>query len=161
MSAAADDARAGRARWLQAFVTLYLEVEAGLRPARHLRPFLAPDLRLDLAVRGRPGPVPAVVRTLTQRHGAVCEAVVLLADRGRVGALAIAVRCQDHRWRVTDIRRPEALAPPAAPDPAGAVEAVEVIEIAVDPAPAPEVRPVIPGPTWTVPAGWRRPARAA
>ena len=49
---------------IAAFVRLLIEVEAGARPARHLRPLLAADLQHRLRMRPPLGPPPA-----TRSHG--------------------------------------------------------------------------------------------
>lgn len=135
-----------QAHWVRAFVGLYLEVEAGLRPARHIRPLMALDLQPVVGNCGRQGRIPDVLTVHMQTRRGVCEAVVLLSDRGRVSALAIGVRREEQGWRITEVRRPD---DPKRPVPGG-VELPSLVQtslqdLAVDPA----------VPSWGVPCGWR------
>ena len=91
------------------FVAVYLEVEAGDRPRRHLRDLMVSDayLRIGSRVPGTARPR-AVVRlrgrlTTSDRF----DAVVLLRDGERVGALAVGLRRTPTGWRVADVARPE------------------------------------------------------
>jgi hypothetical protein len=145
VAAAAPPASPGSDRWIAALAVLHLEVEAGLRPVRHLRPLLSPELQLR-GVRVTGAPVPEVVRVVAQRRPGACEAVVLLRRDGRVTPLAIALRRRAGRWRVTELRRPCDPAPPPSDPP--------------PPPPPPgadrHAAPVLPlpRPDWALPAGW-------
>ncbi|MGI9018052.1 MAG: Rv3235 family protein [Euzebya sp.] len=132
-------------RWIRSFIELYLEVEAGLRPCRHIRPLLQVDLQLDIGNGGRLGQRPDIVRIRSQRRGEVCEAVVLLREGDRIGALAISIRRTDLGWRVTEARRPEVPRPALAnvPPPGILIQTVWSDREAGQ-----------TGPTWRVPPGW-------
>ena len=139
-------------RWIRAFASLYFEVEAGLRPVRHIRPLLATEMQLRLGGGGRPGALPRIRRVLVRRRAGVCEAVVVIARDGRASALVLAMRRQTDGWRVTEVARPESPAPaPAAatappPMPHGGWH-----EETVQPGPRPG---------WSLPPGWTRPPAA-
>ncbi len=125
------------------FVTLFLEVEAGLRPARHIRPLLSPDLQPLLGNCGRSGPMPSIRRIVTQRRDTVWESTVLLDDGDRVQALVVAMRRRPDGWRVEDVARPgqaHGTPPGTSPSPL-----LQTAWAPADPS---------PGPTWQVPAGW-------
>lgn len=144
-------------RWIRAFVTLYLEVEVGLRPARHIRPLMAVDLQPLVGNCGRQGPMPDVLAVRLQSRRGACEAVVLLQEQDRVSALAIAVRREEQGWRVAEVRRPDQ---PPRPVPAH-LEAEPLTQVTWH-----ELSADGSCPTWRVPSGWRRsqpqrPARAA
>lgn len=122
MTAVADivEGQTAQERWIRSFVTLYLEVEAGLRPARHLRPLMSPDLQPVVGGCGRQGRTPDVLTVRVQSRRGVCEAVVLLQEPTRVAALAVAMRRDQHGWRICEVRRPDGGLPPdpTAPRPA-------------------------------------------
>lgn len=138
---------------IAAFVRLLIEVEAGARPARHLRPLLAADLQHRLrmrppleAVAGEP--VPRVGRVIVQVTGRSCEAVAVVHGPRRTTALAVSLRRAAEGWRVTEVARP------GAPDPLPAPGRSDQ-----DPVPPPPddalSEPSAPAiPTWSVPAGW-------
>jgi hypothetical protein len=97
---------AGLAR---SFLRLFLEVEAGQRPAGHLVPLLHPELHARLArVWVRPGPA-AVLLTVAGGHAAAgCYEAVGLVRRGRrTTAVAIRLRRTGRRWCVDALARPE------------------------------------------------------
>lgn len=93
---------------ISALVTIIVEVEAGLRPQRHLRPFLHPALQHQLPALLRPGgPTRHIHRVTVQRDRDHVEAVALLRERDdRMQALAIAMDRADGRWLVTAMDRP-------------------------------------------------------
>lgn len=132
--------------WIRAFVALYLEVEAGLRPARHLRPLMVPDLQLRMSVAARAGRTPDVRSVHVQSRPGICEAVVLLQEGDRIAALAVAVRRDEQGWRIAEVRRPDG---PLHPDPP---QPDQVLEIRT----CHEVTPTSPGPGWVLPHGWQR-----
>lgn len=144
-------------RWVRAFVMLYLEVEVGLRPARHLRPLMALELQPVVGNCGRQGPMPEVLGVRLQSRRGACEAVVLLQEQDRVSALAIAVRREEMGWRVAEVRRPDEPPRPAlAPTETDPRTPITWHELSADAS----------CPTWGVPSGWQpsqpqRPARAA
>lgn len=138
--------------WIRNFVGLFLEVEACLRPVRHLRPMMAPHLEPT----PRPAPpshLPGIGAIRLQVRRGACEAVVLLHHPGRVEALALALRRDAQGWRVDEVRRPGqplAAPPPGEPDTAGRPARSSWAE-RVDRTPRPE---------WVMPDGWQRPAAA-
>lgn len=137
--------------WIRRFVELFLEVEVGLRPARHLRPLVHADI--FPAVAAAPSQVTSdIVKMRIQVRGDVCEAVVLLRTGSRFGALVVSIRRYDGRWQVTEICRPETPDPvvPAEPADLQFMQPSSMHSVARD-----------PGPEWTMPSGWRQPARAA
>lgn len=142
--------------WITGFVRLLLEVEAGARPARHLRPLLGaglqsrqrlcPPSRGDMRHRLRGDT--RVGRILVQATATRCEAVVLLHRPDRTTALTLTLVRDSIGWLVIDVGRPgdPVLAPNPPTDPpltqvAWHTEAAEG-----------------PRPDWHVPAGWLRPA---
>lgn len=89
---------------------LYLEVEAGRRPAAQVARLLDQRLSYQLEgvwVRGpaSPGRVVRVNGRLT--HAECYEAVALVRRGERFGALALQLRRRDGRWAVTEASRPE------------------------------------------------------
>lgn len=112
-------ATAHRKRLATAFVELFLEVEAGCRPARHLAPLLAPMLYARLSRvwyrGGRPGHVLSV-SVMAQTPDAFD--VIAVVQRGaRSGAVSLRIAAGAGRWRVEELARPEdgALPGPAYP----------------------------------------------
>ena len=101
------------------FAALFCEVEAGLRPRRHLEALMSPLLfaRVGQAwVRG--GTLGVVMRV----HGdaitpTVYEGVAVVRRGDRVGALALRLVNRNGRWRVEDLARPEDGPLPPAPFP--------------------------------------------
>lgn len=148
---AAPPSASAAERWIRAFVCLYLEVEAGLRPARHLRPLMLPDMQPLAAECGRPGRIPEVLSVRVQARPGVCEAVVLLQEADRVAALAVAVRRDDQGWRIAEVRRPDGTRRPDPPQPEVLLAVLTWHEITNADA----------GPGWVVPSGWQRQAAAA
>jgi hypothetical protein len=154
--------------WVRAFAELYLEVEAGLRPARHLRPLLSVDLLGCVGAVRQPAPAAAAPRighVRVQRRGAVCEAVVLLHGDRRTSALVVAMRRQREGWRVTAVGRPEG---PSPRQPANPAAAPVPVELSADDADEPvedgagwHLPGAALGPTWALPAGWAAASRAA
>lgn len=138
---------------IAAFVRLLIEVEAGARPARHLRPLLAADLQHRLRMRppleaAAGDPVPRVGRVIVQVRGRACEAVAVVHGPRRTTALAVSLRRSAEGWRVTEVARPGAPDPLPAPCRPGQGPV---------PAPSRDVlsEPSTPAvPTWQVPAGW-------
>lgn len=137
--------------WIRAFVKLFLEVESGRRPARHLRPLVHADVYPTVSAT-RDAPTTDIVRIMTQTRGDVCESVVLLGTGARLGALALSIRRYDGRWQVTEVCRPERAEriAPAAPEELQFVQPSGLHH---------PTRTVVP--EWRVPSGWREPARAA
>lgn len=140
-----------RQLWVLGFVELFLEVEAGRRPARHLRPLIHTDLFGSLRAISGPGAT-EIVRIRTQTREDVCEAVVVLGTGDRVSALAVSVRRFGGRWQVTEASRPET-PPPPPPGP----------EVTSTATPTEDDLAVIqPRPGWQLPPGWhKKPAHAA
>jgi hypothetical protein len=109
---------------------LYLEVEAGLRPMRSARPLLDPALleRLaDVWVRGgsrRHLLRIAGRRTAPDRY----DAVAVVSDGARTGAVALGLRRTSGRWRLVEALRPEDGALPEVEQPAVPVAAAEPID---------------------------------
>lgn len=100
------------------FAQAFLEVEAGRRPRRQLRPVVSVELASRLAPLwvhegSAPGRVVRVCgsRTTRERY----EAVVVVARGERYGALAVSLARRRGRWLVVEAARPEVdAAPPAA-----------------------------------------------
>lgn len=138
---------------IAAFARLLVEVEAGARPARHLRPLLAPELQHRLRMRQAHQPRdfgghPRIGRVMVQVTGARCEAVALVHSPLRTTALSLSLRRGEAGWVVTEAGRP------GEPLPLPPVEAdtddVVVLPVALDD-PEPTATPVTP---WRLPAGW-------
>lgn len=104
-----------------AFMTLFLEVEAGRRPRAQLRGVMTPMLyaRLsDIWVRG--GTVGRVVAVRTAARGARTCDLVAIVQRGPCwGAVSVGLVRVGRRWLVDAIARPEdgVLPPPPYPVP--------------------------------------------
>jgi hypothetical protein len=94
---------------VEAFAQLYLEVEAGQRPAAQLAPLL--DLRLALQLEGvwvRLGSCARLRSVTVRRTSADAYEAVALLDRGQhVGALALRLERRDGRLVVVAADRPE------------------------------------------------------
>lgn len=93
-----------------AFVRLYLEVEAGLRPWSTMRGVVHPHLLLRLVpVWVRPTPVPARIVTFTGARTApdTYEGVGIVRRDARCGAIAVQLRRRHGGWLVADAVRPE------------------------------------------------------
>jgi hypothetical protein len=101
-----DDSLAALATGL---ARLFCEVEAGLRPRRHLEALMDPWLVARLADHlVRPGPPRRVVRVRGMLVAAGrYEATVALDGRGQVGALAVRIERRGAGWCVVDLGRPE------------------------------------------------------
>lgn len=110
---------AHRRRLATAFVELFLEVEAGCRPSRHLAPLLAPMLYARLTRvwyrGGRPGQVISVSVIGDGPDG--FDAIAVVRRGARSGAVSLRVARSGDRWRVAELARPEdgALPAPAYP----------------------------------------------
>ncbi|MEO2104933.1 MAG: Rv3235 family protein [Actinomycetota bacterium] len=138
-----------------AFASLLIEVEAGVRPARHLRPMLAPELQTTLRRvprGGIGGGFARVHKVLVQTRGDRCEAVVLLARPERTTALIVSLMRDRTGWLVVDLARPGEDPVPDLPP-----EHPTLPQIAWHRAPRPEDRPQ----EWQLPAGWQQPHRPA
>lgn len=104
------------------FATLYLEVEAGRRPRRHLAPLMTPMLyaRLsDVWVRGgNPGAV-LQVRVADTSAGR-CNVIVVVRRGRRHGVISMAMTRTRRGWLVDEVAVPEhgPLPLPAYPVPA-------------------------------------------
>lgn len=125
--AGARSDREGQLRRLtHGFTALFLEVEAGRRPRRHLEPLMTPLLYARLApvwVRGGwPGRVIAVRGMAGADHA--YEAVAVVRRGARYGALGLRLVRTGEGWRVDEVARPEEgplpppefLPPPDEPD---------------------------------------------
>ena len=92
-----------------AYAALFLEVEAGRRPRRHLEPVMNPRLAARLApvwVRG--GPPGSVLRVSGCRTEAGhFDAVAVVRRCRRVGALCLRLVWTPAGWRVQEAARPE------------------------------------------------------
>lgn len=105
----------------RAFAVLFLEVEAGVRPAPQLGRFMSAVLYARLATvwvaRRSLGRVLTVTgwRTASDRY----QAVVVVARGTRIGGLGLELAYRHGGWCVDDVARPEdgALPPPAWPVP--------------------------------------------
>lgn len=104
------------------FAQAFLEVEAGRRPRRQLRPVVSVELASRLApLWGEDPPPGRVVRVCGSRATRDrYEAVAVVARGERYGALAVTLARRRGRWLVVEAARPEGTqsAPPTAPDPA-------------------------------------------
>lgn len=135
--------------WVAALVELLLEIESGRRPARHIRPFLAPEIQDLVHYTGGAAPATHRGRILLQVHSDHAHAVVLLHHPDRTTALTLTIERDDRGWVVTDLGRPEEPRRhrPDPPSPPSALATVawgrerSLSGIA---------------PRWQVPAGWRR-----
>lgn len=145
--------------WIVGFVRLLLEVEAGARPARHLRPMIGAGLqhRMRLTPPTRRlmedwrHPGATIGRVLLQTSGPRCEAVVLLRRPERTTALTLTLARDDLGWLVVDLGRPgESVEHPELPP---SPPALTQVAWHLDP-------PEAPRQDWRVPAGWLRPAAA-
>ncbi|MEE8602566.1 Rv3235 family protein [Euzebya tangerina] len=148
--------------WIRGFVELLLEVEAGRRPRRHLRRLVHPDFYTRLGGDPIPPHTTAVVGTvrLQSRPGSHEAAVTVVhsstSGGARVRVLAVAMRPVDGIWVVT-----EACGPEARDVEIASWSQEEDAELAwTDLAEVDRVEPQ-DSPTWQLPAGWRRPVRAA
>lgn len=92
-----------------AFVDLFLEVEAGCRPPRHLAPLLAPMLYARLCRvwyrGGQPGRVVSVSVIGTEPDA--FDAVAVVRRGARSGAVSLRLTRTAGRWRVAELARPE------------------------------------------------------
>lgn len=132
-------------RWVSAVLTLLAEVEAGARPAHHLRGVLADPLVPALERRPRRRGAPAaVLRVRGTRQRGRWHIVGLVQDGRRVRAVVMEVAERDARPLVVVLGWPEtgSLAP--------------VSDLAAEPAGDAGWTPPRRG--WTLPDGWRRPA---
>lgn len=138
-----------------AFASLLIEVEAGVRPARHLRPMLAPELQGTLRrvpQGGIGGGIAKVHKVLVQARGDRCEAVVLLARPERTTALIVSLMRDRSGWLVVDLARPGEDPMPDLPP-----EHPTLPQIAWHRTTDRQTRPQ----DWQLPAGWRQPPRPA
>ena len=92
----------------------WLEIRARRRPLTQLEPLLSPAVRRRLAsqVAGAGDTrslAPARVRTVwtTAPEPSVCEAVVLVAQEGRITAIALRLERHRGRWRAVELAAPE------------------------------------------------------
>lgn len=103
------DITAHRKRLATAFVELFLEVEAGCRPPRHLAPLLAPMLFARLSRvwyrGGRPGRVVSV--SIIGAQNDAFDAIAVVRRGPRAGAVSLRVALEGGRWRVAELARPE------------------------------------------------------
>lgn len=108
-AATASAAEAELRRLVGAFAALFLEVEAGRRPRRHLEPLLTPLLWARLAPvwvrRDDPGCVVAVQGMLGA--GGTFDAVAVVRRGVRFGALGLRLVHTRRGWRVDEVARPE------------------------------------------------------
>ena len=109
-SARTDLGAVGHRRHLvTAFVQLFLEVEAGCRPPRHLAPLLAPMLYARLTRvwyrGGRPGRVVSV--SIIGSGPDAFDAVAVVRRGARCGAVSLRVALGAGGWRVQELARPE------------------------------------------------------
>lgn len=121
-------------RMAKAFATLFLEVEAGLRPRKQLRNLMCPVLYARLEeVWIRDDPEPArLLRVLGGRDAPGCYDVVCTVARGgRVTALAFRLRRGVDGWKVDDLARPEdgPLPDPAYPVPMNEPDIFELVGV--------------------------------
>lgn len=119
-------------RMARAFTVLFLEIEAGLRPRRHVRRLMCPVLYARLSdVWIKPGGEVARVLSLHgQRDAPGIYDVVATVDRGsRVTAVAFRLRRGAGGWSVEDLVRPEDgdLPDPAYPVPRDEPDIFELV----------------------------------
>ena len=103
-------------RLIEAVALLYLEIEAGRRPASQLSRVLSPSVHRRLIARirtgrhrGRACPAPDAVRaihTCQPATGAI-EASVVVSVAGRFRALAIRAERHLGTWRIVELASPE------------------------------------------------------
>jgi hypothetical protein len=129
------------------FAQLYLEVEAGWRPATQLARILDPRLAARLeAVWVRRQPTPGRVVAVTGERVADdrYEAVAVVQRGGRFGALGVQLRQRRGCWRVEMAARPEdgPLPEPRFPFPADEPDAFDLV--LPDPRQAGAVRAGVP-----------------
>ncbi|CAN5886817.1 hypothetical protein BH23ACT8_BH23ACT8_00210 [soil metagenome] len=131
------------AQLVRGFAQLYLEVEAGWRPATQLAQVL--DARLAARLRAvwvRPQPRPGRVIAVTGERvaGDRYEAVAVVRRGGRFGALGVQLRRRGGRWRVEMAARPEdgPLPEPPFPFPSDEPDAFDLV--LPDAGPAGDVR---------------------
>ncbi|MDX1659006.1 MAG: Rv3235 family protein [Nitriliruptorales bacterium] len=103
-------------RLIQAAALLYLEIEAGRRPARHLRRIVSPSVyqRLQARTRSRrrrrrPAPTADAITAIHTSHpapGAV-EASVVATVAGRARAIALRLERHVGQWRLVELACPE------------------------------------------------------
>jgi uncharacterized protein DUF6459 len=99
------------------FAALFLEVEAGQRPAEHLARLMAPQLWARLApVWVRSGPRGKVRTVHGVRDQNVYDAVVVVQRGSRIAALSLRLVYTPAGWRVAEAARPEDRHPPRSPD---------------------------------------------
>ena len=100
---------AHRKRLATAFVELFLEVEAGCRPARHLAPLLAPMLYARLTRvwyrGGRPGRVVSV--SVIGEETDAFDVIAVVQRGARSGAVSLRIAAGAGRWRIEELARPE------------------------------------------------------
>lgn len=120
-------------RMARAFATLFLEVEAGLRPRRHVQPLLCPVVYARLSevwVRpGMAGPGRLLSVEGTWWAPGRYDVVALVERPDRVTALAFCLRRGAGGWRVEDLIRPEdgPLPDPPYPVPRGEPDVFELV----------------------------------
>lgn len=126
-SAPADSSRRidpDRERLAAAVALLYLEVEAGRRPAEQIRGLVSPAVYERLRVRTRTRAVAPDRRRTGPARGAIravhtsvpapdaFEASVVVTNQHRVSAIALRMEHHLGRWRVVEVSRPEDGEPP-------------------------------------------------
>lgn len=120
-------------RMARAFATLFLEVEAGLRPRKQLRNLMCPVLyaRLEEAwIRDDGEPPARLLNVLAGWDVPGCYDVVCTVSRGgRITALAFRLRRGVDGWKVDDLARPEdgPLPDPAYPVPTNEPDIFELV----------------------------------
>ena len=103
-------------RLIEAAALLYLEVEAGRRPASHLRRIVSPSVyqRLQARTRSRrrrrrPAPAADAITAIHTSHpapGAV-EVSVVATVAGRSRAIALRLERHVGQWRIVELACPE------------------------------------------------------
>lgn len=105
-----------------ALATTWLEIRSGRRPVAQLLPYVAPAVRrrlvaqLPSAARLSDGTGMRVHRVVTTYPTSdACEATVLIAQQGRITALAIRLERRRQRWAAVELTAPEAGLSPLRP----------------------------------------------
>lgn len=100
---------AHRRRLAAAFVQLFLEVEAGCRPSRHLAALLSPMLYARLSRVWHRGGAPGRVVSVSVLGGAAdsFDAIAVVRRGARSGAVSLRLVQGNGRWRICELARPE------------------------------------------------------
>lgn len=105
----ATQTAAHRRQLTAAFVELFLEVEAGCRPPRHLAPLLSPMLYARLSRVWYRGGQPGRVISVSVLGGGpdAFDAIAVVRRGDRSGAVSLRLVRGPQRWRIEELARPE------------------------------------------------------